>query len=318
MKYIKFLLILTILLLLISGCGSLSKVSYPEQEKIAANYFEKAYDTKVLKVEVSKYKKPYKHPTLNKTMLYVGVVFMEKDPSLGVQFTIDDSGTVIDLVDKKQYEIRTKVSKILKKYRPDNPLNNYFSFAPGGIDGPMLQSFGNDTKLQIGVLSNKINVKKELETDHKIASEVQQLYYEYFQGSPTPFSIASVYYENGGFDLNKWLGQGEWAIFFRGEIEQGGLVSYLDEDKRGKKTYFSNNAKPTRVFQYSFSDNNDGKDFRKINLITPDQYLAEIRQNTIKNAESYEKARQKNTEKYKVKAMAEWADRLNLFVEGVK
>jgi hypothetical protein len=304
MSRVLSLFVLSIVVL-VSGCQFTSKGEppHPDQERTATKYFMDVYSEKLIEVQTKEYKKSYIAERFNKPMKFAGVAYTEKDPSLGVQFYIDGNGKVIDVINKKQHDIRIKIQEILNRYRPDNPVGEYFAFEPGGIDGPFLSSGGDrDTTLEYGILLDSTDsIKEELRKDYNIAAEVQNLYHKSYPNTKgNSFGVNIAYYVKGDYSLSLWMKNSEWGQYWNDQINRGRMVLYLDKDNEQGKGYFTKEiVKPKRILQYDISEELPDKSTRDIGSLTFEQYLGEIRKQTAEHVATITRTYNESSEGYR-------------------
>ena len=141
--------------------------------------------------------------------------------------------------------------------------------------------------LTFGVMKDKIDIDKELESDYQFVKEVMEIYKNEFPDS-TFRGVNVVYLEKGDFDLEKFKKESFEGVFNSENQERSDIIfDMADENTHkvsisdigykanigGGKPYFKDNAKPTKVFRYKILNMEDEGEF-KINSLEEYKKLA--------------------------------------------
>lgn len=147
-----------------------------------------------------------------------------------------------DTFDSKTFWIRQEIFEVMNKYRKDNEFNGYLDFSPEGIRGPSLTSvtYGSiNPTINYSVISEEIDIEKELEADFHIAKEVNEIIKKHYDMELNRVGV--TYFERNGFDFESYLeqykknnGEGIYGIFEKADyhLRLDNLEQFKDEANR--------------------------------------------------------------------------------------
>lgn len=209
MKKMIVILGLSALLVVLTGCSILKeKPSYEVEKAEISKYLEEEYDLQIAEVDLwIEESDNSTHGTKKGDML--ATVYDKRDPSLAIQVQKHaESGEFETTYIKEAFELRQEIFALLEKHKPGNPLNQFQGVYPESIYGVALISPGS-TGMHLGVMRDKIDIDRELESNWALEQEVEAAIDRYIEKHPDSmdkeFHVSYRFYEKGNFDLDRYI-----------------------------------------------------------------------------------------------------------------